>query len=507
MCEQPCHDQPLGRRTLLATSGAVAATTLLPGVAFADQPEPEQAAEQTRTVTGTLPPDVADWFYLPVDVPRGVREIEVVYSYDRPQVAPGAKGNALDIGIFSPAGNQLGNQRGFRGWSGGFRDRFTINAAQATPGYLAGPIEPGRWQLILGPYTVAQQGLAYKVDITLRFGKQDPAFTPKPAPDTAAGRNRGRSWYRGDGHLHTVYSDGRRTPAELAAAARAAGLDFFVSTEHNTPSASLQWGEQAGPDLLIINGEEVTTRTGHWPAWNLPAGKWIDWRYRADDGREFRWFAREVHRVGGLVVAAHPFAPCVGCSWEYTYEPADLIEVWNGPWTADDEAAVINWDGLLRTGTWLPAVGNSDAHHPEHVVALPHNVVLADELTPGRLMEAFKAGRNWIAESAAVGLQFAADDGSRQAGIGERLTTGSGTPITMEVIVSGVPGTTVRLLNQNGPQWSQPVDPSGTATVRWTTQTRYSHWVRAEVRRPVATATTPDSMVALTNPIFLGSSR
>jgi hypothetical protein len=211
MCEQPCQDQ-FSRRALLITSGAVAAGTMLPGVAFAEPDGAERTGAETRTVTGTLPPDVADWFYLPVDVPRGTRELEVVYSYDRPQVPPGAKGNALDIGVFSPAGFQLGNERGFRGWSGGFRDRFTINAASATPGYLPGPIEPGRWHVILGPYTVAQQGLSYQVDVTLRFGPQDPRFTPNPAPKTAPARNRGRAWYRGDGHLHTVHSDGRRTP-------------------------------------------------------------------------------------------------------------------------------------------------------------------------------------------------------------------------------------------------------------------------------------------------------
>jgi hypothetical protein len=138
---------------------ALAAETLLPGVTFAEQLNTEPFGEQIRTVTGTLRPNVPDWYYLPVDVPGGVREIEVAYSYDRPQVPPGGRGNALDIGIFSPAGVQLGNQRGFRGWSGGFRDRFTISAAAATPGYLPGPIEPGRWHVILGPYTVAPQGL------------------------------------------------------------------------------------------------------------------------------------------------------------------------------------------------------------------------------------------------------------------------------------------------------------------------------------------------------------
>jgi hypothetical protein len=505
MCDQPRRDR-LSRRSLLAASGALAAAgTLLPGVAFAEQPDIEPSGEQTRTVTGTLRPDVPDWYYLPVDVPPGVREIEVGYSYDRPQVPPSGRGNALDIGIFSPAGVQLGNQHGFRGWSGGFRDRFTISAAAATPGYLPGPIEPGRWHLILGPYTVAPQGLTYTVSVTLRFGRPDPAFAPNPAPATAPDRDRGRAWYRGDGHLHTVHSDGRRTPTELAAAARAAGLDFIVSTEHNTPSASLQWGEHAGADLLIVNGEEVTTRSGHWPAWNLPVGKWIDWRYRAQERLELHRFVDEVHRAGGLAVAAHPFALCFGCSWEYGYEQADLVEVWNGPWTLDDEAAVASWHGMLRAGAWVPAVGNSDAHNPDHVVGLPHNVVLAEGLTPRRLMDGFKAGRNWIAESAQVQVTFGATDGVRRAGMGETLTTGTGTPVTIELTVSGAQGTSVRLLDQSGPQWIQPVDATGSATVRWTTQTRYSRWVRAEMRRPVATATTPNSMVALTNPVFLSS--
>jgi hypothetical protein len=493
------------RRSLLITTGTVAASGIfLPGIAFAEN-DHARTGEETKTITGTLPPDVADWHYLPVDVPPGVRELEVVYRYDKPQVPPGAKGNALDIGIFSPAGHGLGDERGFRGWSGGFRDRFVLSASDATPGYLPGPIDAGRWHIILGPYTVAQQGLNFTVDVTLRFGQPGERFQPKPAPTSAPTRDRGRDWYRGDGHLHTVHSDGRRTQAELVAAARAAGLDFMVSTEHNTPAASLHWGEHATDDLLILNGEEVTTRSGHWPAWHLPAGKWIDWRYRADAPREFRRFADQVHEVGGLVVAAHPFAPCFGCSWEFAYRHADLVEVWNGPWTLDDEAAVIAWDGLLRTGTWLPAVGNSDAHNPEHVVALPHNVVLADRLRPRDLVAGFRAGRNWIAESAAVRLALTAGAGTSRAGIGERLRTGSGTPVTVEVTVAGVPGTVVTFLNQNGPQHGELVALPGETTVRWVTQPRYTKWVRVEVRRPVPTPTTKDTMVALTNPIFLES--
>lgn len=491
------------RRTLLRAGGVAAAAGMLPGVAFAGQPG---GTSRTQTVTGTLEPDVPDWYYLPVDVPRGVRQIDVVYSYDKPTVPAGTRGNACDIGIFGPEGHDVGNARGFRGWSGGFRDRFSISASEATPGYLAGPIKPGRWHVVLGPYTVAPQGLHYRVDITLTFGPDGAPFKPNPAPETAPARERGRAWYRGDGHLHTVHSDGRRTPEQLVADARAAGLDFIVSTDHNTSSSQLVWGDHATDDLLILNGEEVTTRSGHWPAIGLPAGTWIDWRYRAADPRDFRRFTEQVHRAGGLVTAAHPFANCFGCTYEFAYELADLVEVWNGPWTQDDEASVIHWDGLLRGGRFIPAIGDSDAHNPDQRVALPHTVVLADRLRRRELLAGLKAGRSWLAESASVQLDFTVSGGGRSAGIGERLAAGTGTPVTVKAVVAGVPGTTVTFLDQLGPEHSEPIGDSGAATVTWTTYPRYSRWVRVEVRRPSGgpNTTVPNAMVAMSNPIFLG---
>ena len=61
-----------------------------------------------------------------------------------------------------------------------------------------------------------------------------------------------------------------------AAGARRSGLDFIVSTEHNTSSAAGIWGHHARDDLLIIDGEEVTTRNGHYTALGLPPGTWIE---------------------------------------------------------------------------------------------------------------------------------------------------------------------------------------------------------------------------------------
>jgi hypothetical protein len=464
------------------------------------------AGEETRVLTGRFEPGVGDWAYLPVEVPEGVRELAVRYSYDRPTPPTGVAGNALDIGVFDRHGRGLGDAAGFRGWSGGSRDRFAISRTDATPGYLPGPVGQGTWHIILGPYTIAPQGMHWTVEVTLRFGEPGPAFRPHPAPQRARGR--GRAWYRGDLHLHTVHSDGARTPEELVAGARAAGLDFIGSTEHNTSSASLVWGRHAGPELLIVDGEEVTTRNGHLLALGLPAGAWIDWRYRAVDGALDR-FLRRIHAAGGLAVAAHPYCPFLGCSWRFGERGLDAVEVWNGPWTADDEVALRDWDGMLaagaRSGRWLPAVANSDAHREPQVVGLPHNVVLAGDLDRRSVLGGVRLGRLWMAESAAVDLAFTASGGGRTAGIGGRLAAGPGQPVTARLEVHGAPGRLVRLFTDLGQVLETRLPDGGPGMVEWATTPQRSAYVRAEVRRPEATATTPDPVVALTNPVFLGA--
>jgi hypothetical protein len=496
----------MDRRQLLVVGAAAGAAVVLDPVSFAHA----ESGSRSQTLTGQIAYGAPDWMYIPVEVPDGVNRITVSYSYDRPTPPAGYDGNALDIGVFDESGYQLGNSAGFRGWSGGFRDNFTISASDATPGYLPGPVRRGTWHVIVGPYKVVPAGLNWTVTITLDFGPDGPPFVPQHAPPRAAGR--GTAWYRGDMHLHTVHSDGRRLPAEVAAGARAAKLDFIVSTDHNTSSAAGVWGQFAGPDLLIIDGEEITTRNGHYTALGLPAGTWIDWRYRAVDGGLAR-FVHDIHQAGGLAVAAHPLATCVACGWKFGFAGMDAVEVWNGPWTLDDEAVIANWDNLLvagaRTGNWIPAVGDSDAHSEPQVIGLPHNVVLADDLDRRSILAGVKAGRLWIAESAAVNLTFTATGQGRhgtaqQAGIGQRLEVDDDTPVTVTLTVDGAPGTGVRLVTDQGQRTVAPLPASGAGTVSWVTTPQNSRYVRAEVRRPVRTDTTADTMVALTNPIFLG---
>ncbi|MEV8041649.1 CehA/McbA family metallohydrolase [Arthrobacter sp. NPDC080082] len=499
------------RRGFLAAAMTGAALTLAP-MNFAAAAD---GSATTKTLTGHLDPGAADFVYLPVEVPAGVNKISVSYSYSKPSVAAGLLNNACDIGVFDEKGTALSG-KGFRGWSGGFRTEFFISAAEATPGYLPGPVGKGTWNIALGPYQVAEQGMDYTVTVTLDFGPDAAPYRPQYPPQQVAGK--GPGWYRGDAHLHTVYSDGKRTPGEVAAGARAGRLDFMISTDHNTPASHGAWGPLAGNDLLILTGEEVTTRNGHYLALGLEPGDWIDWRYRARD-KGFEQEAQHIHASGGLVVPAHPYCPYVACRWKFGYDDADAVEVWTGPWTADDEYAINTWDSMLaqsaRTGgRWLPAMGNSDAHSAPQVIGFPHNVVYAKALSRDGVLEGIRNGRSWIAESADITVDFGVAVGGRTAGVGERIAAAPDARVTVTAKVSGVANGVVRFITDEGQTQQFALPASGMGTCTWLTTPQLAAYIRVEVRHPLPDGTASNGtamgttlqlgpMAALTNPVFL----
>jgi hypothetical protein len=312
------------------------------------------------------------------------------------------------------------------------------------------------------------------------------------------------NWYRGDSHVHSVYSDGELTPEELAAAAQAAGLDFIATTEHNTTAAHSAWRELAGDQLLVILGEEVTTRTGHWLALGLRPGQLVDWQYRARDEKIDEQLDR-VHEVGGLCVAAHPHAPYPSGVFMYRYQGFDAVEVWNGlwtsdrPWNADNAAALAEWGRALTVGVcegnWRPAIGNSDTHLTGQI-GIPRTVVRAEELSVDAILDGIRSGRSWIAESAEVDLSFTASAGGASAGIGESLQAGND-PVTVRVKAKGVPSGVVTFHTDRGAVHRAPLASEGAGCLDWHTNAEESQFVRVEVRHP------DGRMAALTNPILI----
>ncbi|MFJ9247858.1 CehA/McbA family metallohydrolase [Streptomyces sp. NPDC101776] len=312
-------------------------------------------------------------------------------------------------------------------------------------------------------------------------------------------------WYRGDCHVHSVCSHGGElTPERLAVEARAAGLDFLTATEHNNADTHGTWGRYGGDDLLVILGQEVTTRTGHWLALGVRYGRVVDWRYGVRDGVIDRHLD-EVHRGGGLCVVAHPHAPYDSGTFLYPYQGFDVVEVWNGPWTsdlpwqADNEAALAEWgSGLaagVRQGGWRPAMGNSDAHLSGQI-GVPHTVVRAGELSTAAVLAGIRAGRSWIAGSADVELSFEVSAGAQRVCIGGQLESGAG-PVVARVGVRGVPSGVVSLHTGAGKVHVASLSAAGVGAVEWRTSARESAFVRVEVRHPGG------SMAALSNPVTL----
>ena len=113
----------------------------------------DRAATRRQTLRGRVSADDPDWVYVPVEVSAGTRRLTVRLRYGR------ALG-VIDLGVFAPAGR-------FRGWSGGVRSGFTLSATHATPGYLAGRIDPGRWALAFGPVVLNPLGLGWLARVVL----------------------------------------------------------------------------------------------------------------------------------------------------------------------------------------------------------------------------------------------------------------------------------------------------------------------------------------------------
>lgn len=495
----PEHRSARTRRDVLRTGGLLAAgglAAMLPAqVAHAETVSTGGAGAPGSIVTsvyrGHSPFGFDQWAYIPFDVPPGVNRISVKYTYHEFVVIDGILHNVLDIGIFDP--------NGFRGWSGGARSEFTLSGADSTPAYVRGPITPGKWAIAQGPIVYDPAGMDWEVTVTLEYGPPLPEWAPDKLWDRLA---RGAGWYRGDMHIHSHHSDSGRTVDELVAEARASRLDFFATSDHNTNSTGLSWRGNIPSDMLVINGEEVTTRHGHWLAIGIPQGEWLDWRYAPSDSGAFGKRSDRVRTLGGLVMAAHPLTPGPGSFWEFGYDRIDALEVWNGDWRLDNEAALFMWSLMLRVGKWIPAVGNSDSHGAGQPIGLPQNVVRATSLSKNALLDGIRLGHSYIAESADVALSFVARAGGREAGPGDDLGVSLFEGVEVTARVTGAPNTIMAIHTEWGVMAVAAVDGSGIGQLTWKGWGKASIFARVEVRRPKPGTSTLDQMVCLSNPVW-----
>lgn len=211
-------------------------------------------------------------------------------------------------------------------------------------------------------------------------------------------------------HVHSRYSDGAGDFREIAGAARRAGLDFVVITDHRDLTGLDREEEGYEEGVLRLVGAELSTEGGHLLALDTPSPSF---RFANEPAETLR----DIAELGGWTIVAHPFAErrhFAWSSWDLPgYHGLELFSLYAssvrlGLWRALvttcaypfaprralvgtlawDPDALATWDRLLAT---RPVVGwaGLDAHGRVPLVG-------GVELTWGGYEAPFSLARNHL---------------------------------------------------------------------------------------------------------------
>ena len=113
------------------------------------------------------------YFTLPFSMPADTESMTLTYQYanhteKEKTIEAGSfvakpQTSIIDLGLIAPDGRQVGA-------SGSNKTEISISETYATPGYKACALIPGEWQIIIGAYKVAAEGV--EVTYTISFSKK-----------------------------------------------------------------------------------------------------------------------------------------------------------------------------------------------------------------------------------------------------------------------------------------------------------------------------------------------
>jgi PHP domain len=285
-------------------------------------------------------------------------------------------------------------------------------------------------------------------------------------------------------HMHTPYSDGHGSHAEIVQAAMQAGLDVIIVTDHNVfVSGPEDYYKNGDRRVLLLVGEEIHDQARQPQKNHLLV-------FGAD--RELSQLAHDpqrlldgVRQAGGLSFLAHPVDPAArvmnqpDISWvDWQVQGFTGIEIWNSMsefksllknWLrafyfaynpsqmahAPFPEALRRWDELLSEGRKVVAIGGSDAHAipirlgPLHKTLFPYefhfrcinthvfipSALTGDVKTDRRLiLEALAGGRAFIGydlPASTRGFRFSAQGKDSTAWMGEEISSRNG--VTLQI--------------------------------------------------------------------------
>jgi hypothetical protein len=112
---------------------------------------------------------------------------------------------------------------------------------------------------------------------------------------------------RGSYHIHTIFSDGRKTVDEIARIASRCSLDFIILTDHGDPNRKSMEASGWKENVLVLAGSELSVNRGHLVALGFepPAIPF---------SRDAELADYQIKSQKGFSVIAHPYSK-VAWSW------------------------------------------------------------------------------------------------------------------------------------------------------------------------------------------------
>jgi hypothetical protein len=285
-------------------------------------------------------------------------------------------------------------------------------------------------------------------------------------------------------HMHTPYSDGFGSHAQIAQAGLHAGLDVVITTDHNVlVNGPEDYYRENGRQLLLLVGEEIHDQARQ-PQKNHLLAFGID-RELATLAYDPQRLLDTIRQLGGYAFIAHPVDPEAPAfhepdiSWvDWGVQGYHGIELWNGMSEFKSllksklhalfyslnprriahgpfPETIRRWDELLSSGRRVAAVGGSDAHAlpgklgPLHRTLFPYEFhfksinthILTPEPLNGDLiedrqmiLEALSRGRSFIGydlPASTQGFRFTAQGMDSSANMGEEITSKFG--VTLQI--------------------------------------------------------------------------
>ncbi len=267
-------------------------------------------------------------------------------------------------------------------------------------------------------------------------------------------------------HVHSTYSDGTASVPEILDAARSAGADAVLLTDHDTLGAKRDGWEGRHDGVLLAVGMEVSPKGGHLLAFGVDDEI-------GHEGRSAEEICAAVRAAGGLAFPAHPFstgsaiAKSIGRPHPWpALETCDItgLELWSlMTETAEQQSSLrdlarfvrrpegsignlpkanlARWDELCRTRR-VVAIGGLDAHqtglrirgralspHPHTRIfrTLRTHVLTDDDPAPRDIYAALERGRCYVAMDSlapASGFEFRAEGSGGTAEMGDEVQAG-----------------------------------------------------------------------------------